>query len=297
MIAQRVIYYFRDLLDIKASRAAAAWLRLNTDGTVSERTAAQTLGDLGAVPYTGATSALDMGEHPIFTQALHVEGLLQIEDETAINISPVTRGNFWTGLGGLGTITAPTFTSPLPITSGGTGGDTAGAARIALGVGSEQAVQFGQISTNAQPLRIPLVYSNSADFPTASTAFQNVTGLSFPVLANKNYQISYFFVTNKTDSNGLQVMFTGPSTPTKVFLRHQSSLTTLTSVATEIVTAFSQTTSTCNNVNADGFILSLPGGMISNGPNAGTVQLQIRAITGGTAKIYAGSWIQVTQLN
>jgi hypothetical protein len=291
MIAQRVIYYFRDLLDIKATRAASAWLRLNTDGTVSERTAAQTLGDIGAVPLNGnagTPSAI------VLTNATGNAANLSVN--FAVTSLYANEAGMAGGVLRSGLITA-LLSDPLPITSGGTGGDTAGAARTALGVGSEQAVQFGQISTNAQPLRIPLVYSNSADFPTASTAFQNVTGLSFPVLANKNYQISYFFVTNKTDSNGIQVIFTGPSTPTKIFLRHQSSLTTLTSVATEIITAFSQTTSTCNTVNADGFILSLPGGMISNGPNAGTVQLQLRAVTGGTAKIYAGSWIQVTQLN
>lgn len=297
MIAQRVIYYFRDLLDIKATRAAAAWLRLNANGTVSERTAAQTLGDLGAVPYTGATSPLDMGDQNFTTQSLYLEGLLQIADETAINISPVTRGNFWTGLGGLGTITAPTFTTPLPITSGGTGGDTAGAARTALGVGSEQAVQFGQISTNAQPLRIPLVYSNSTAFTTASTAFQNVTGLSFPVLANKQYQVMYWLVTNKTDANGMQIQFTGPASPTKIFIRHLGSSGNVTTTSLDIITAFSSPPSIFNNYSGDGFAFSSAAALLSNGANAGTVQIQLRAVTGGTAKIYAGSWIQVTQLN
>jgi hypothetical protein len=66
MIAQRVIYFFSDLLDIKATRAAAAWLRLNANGTVSERTAAQTLGDLGAdARYPSITYA---GPNPNYPQ-------------------------------------------------------------------------------------------------------------------------------------------------------------------------------------------------------------------------------------
>lgn len=48
MGALRIFSRFAELLDIKVTRAAAAWLRLNADGTVTERTAAQTLSDIGA---------------------------------------------------------------------------------------------------------------------------------------------------------------------------------------------------------------------------------------------------------
>lgn len=64
MSALRILRRFSELLDIKVTRAAAAWLRLNTDGTVTERTGAQTLGDLGVTvlatttPGTGVAAAL-----------------------------------------------------------------------------------------------------------------------------------------------------------------------------------------------------------------------------------------------
>lgn len=48
MGAFRIFSRFAELLDIAVSRAAPAWLRLNANGTVTERTAAQTLSDLGA---------------------------------------------------------------------------------------------------------------------------------------------------------------------------------------------------------------------------------------------------------
>jgi hypothetical protein len=48
MSALRIFSRFAELLDIKTNRAAAAWLRLNADGTYSERTAAETRGDIGA---------------------------------------------------------------------------------------------------------------------------------------------------------------------------------------------------------------------------------------------------------
>jgi hypothetical protein len=57
MSALRIFSRFAELLDVKITRAAAAWLRLNADGTVSERTAAQTLGDLGAYPAASISGA------------------------------------------------------------------------------------------------------------------------------------------------------------------------------------------------------------------------------------------------
>ena len=47
MSAFRIFSRFAELLDINVTRAAAAWLRLNADGTVTERTAAQVLSDIG----------------------------------------------------------------------------------------------------------------------------------------------------------------------------------------------------------------------------------------------------------
>ena len=56
MAAFRIFSRFAELLDINVARATASWLRLNTDGTVSERTGAQTLADIGAA--TAAQGAI-----------------------------------------------------------------------------------------------------------------------------------------------------------------------------------------------------------------------------------------------
>lgn len=47
MGAFKIFSRFAELLDIKVTRGAPAWLRLNADGSVSQRTAAETLADLG----------------------------------------------------------------------------------------------------------------------------------------------------------------------------------------------------------------------------------------------------------
>ena len=144
--------------------------------------------------------------------------------------------------------------------------------------------------------KIPITYSNSSDFPTASTSFVDVPGLSFPVAANKNYQVVFHLNTNKNDSNGMQYRITGPASPTRVFGRVIVFTSSTSASAADIPTAFSAASTTFNSFSGDSLAFSSPGIIVSNGANAGTVQLQIRAITGGTAKVYAGSWIQITEL-
>ena len=144
--------------------------------------------------------------------------------------------------------------------------------------------------------KIPITFSNSSDFITASTSFVDVTGLSFPVLANKNYKVDFFISTNKNDAAGMAVQLTGPASPTRVFIRVDSTTTNLGIGNILQMSAFSSPTAAFNTVNGDGFSTTYGRGIIQNGANAGTVQLQLRAVTSGTAKIYAGSTIVVTEL-
>jgi hypothetical protein len=144
--------------------------------------------------------------------------------------------------------------------------------------------------------KIPILFSNSSDFTTSSTSFVSVTGLSFPVAANKNYQVSFHLNTNKNDANGIQYQITGPASPTRVFGRVILFTSSTSTSAADIPTAFNAASTTFNTFSGDSLAFSSPAIIISNGANAGTVQIQIRAVTGGTAKIYAGSWLQITEL-
>jgi hypothetical protein len=49
---------------------------------------------------------------------------------------------------GATTLSSLALSTPLPITSGGTGGDTAGAARTALGLGVEQSPTFANLTAS-----------------------------------------------------------------------------------------------------------------------------------------------------
>lgn len=204
---------------------------------------------------------------------------------------------------------AVTFQATSPITFDSTsytyGAGAASAHRTALGSGATGDALFQAASASAARTtlgfdaavpKIPITFSNSSDFTTASTSFVDVTGLSFPVAANKNYKVDIFLSTNKTDAAGMAVQLTGPASPARLWLRVDGSAGSLTAATFTTITAFSSPTNTFNTVAADGFLNTYGRGIIQNGANAGTVQLQLRAVTSGTAKIYAGSTIVVTEL-
>ena len=143
--------------------------------------------------------------------------------------------------------------------------------------------------------KVPFTISVQSDFTTASTSFVGVTELSFAIEANKRYAVSYYLLTNKNDTAGLAIQFTGPASPTKVSFRQFVATSSFSVNILNHLTAFSTPSTTMNTFVGDAFASSASG-ILNNGPNAGTVQLQLRAVTGGTAKIYAGSYIQVTEL-
>lgn len=210
----------------------------------------------------------------------------------------------WTDPNGQGWLYSTTKNRWAPL--GGFGSGIAAA--LALDAGSAGAVQLNNGSgagltnlvidgQNSKVTRLAVTYSNGVDFTTSSASFVNVTGIGFPVKANKNYSVSWLLVTNKNDASGMQIQFTGPASPTKMMLRYHGT-TSGVSVTDggNFQTSFSSASGVFNTVNGDGLSIC-SGGMISNGANAGMVQLQLRVVTGGTAKIHAGSWIQICELN
>ena len=190
---------------------------------------------------------------------------------------------------------------------GGTGDPqdlTASEARTALGSGATGDALFTAATPAAARMtlgfdgmvpKVPFTVFLESDFTTPSTSFVSVTGLSFPVLANKKYAIAYFLLTNKNDTSGLAIQFTGPGSPTKIGMRLVNASSSAVATNADFLTAFSSASSAFNTFSGDGWTAS-HFSLVANGANAGSVQLQIRAVTGGTAKIYAGSWIQVTEL-
>jgi len=168
MSAFRIFSRFAELLDINVTRAAAAWLRLNTDGTVTERTAAQVLSDIGgaasshehtsaqisdatdaATPYMvvkRSASGSAAFDNYISAPTVQAGDTLTVGGMGAVRASNLTGGRnielpnasgtlaLTNSSTGLVNVDAGYVTGTLPVANGGTGAATAPLARAALGI-------------------------------------------------------------------------------------------------------------------------------------------------------------------
>ncbi len=136
------------------------------------------------------------------------------------------------------------------------------------------------------------VYSTGS-YTNATTTFSNVTGLSIPVGASDNYEITCRIVWQASaNTAGPKYQFTGPSAPTAV-AAGMNSVVTATTVIAASATAFSSVMANTGTVTTTtNFADTVSVGVI-NGTNAGTVQLQAAANGAGTLTIQNGSYCTV----
>lgn len=126
----------------------------------------------------------------------------------------------------------------------------------------------------------------TSNYTNATTGMTSVTGISFAVAANTNYQIIYegAYQTSATTAN-LSLQWTGPASPTAVTYTLEVAETATTLGAETVATAFSTalsatgTPTTATNLKVRSVLTLI------NGANAGTVQLQAAATGVGTITI------------
>lgn len=133
---------------------------------------------------------------------------------------------------------------------------------------------------------------------TNSTTFASATDLFLPLLASARYKLTGCLLWNAAGTTaGGKLQFTGPAAPTLVhyssWAQNSSTVTTLGTPAAAFATpqayAFASTGLKYGNVH----------GYISNGVNAGTLQLQfaqnvLDAVNAVTLK--AGSWLELRRI-
>jgi hypothetical protein len=217
MGAFRIFSRFAELLDIKVTRAAAAWLRLNADGTVSERTAAQTLSDIGAVGYQEIKSAdftAVAGGRYICTASLTLtlptspasnvtvefivqSGTTTLPTGSSYTVSPIPvilrhlGSNLWAVISN-GTVNLTTgVTGTLPKGNGGTGNTngTADALTTARTIGGSSFDGTGNVTSFPSPGAIGGTTPSTGAFTALSatgtttlTGQASITSASFPPL-------------------------------------------------------------------------------------------------------------------
>ncbi len=129
--------------------------------------------------------------------------------------------------------------------------------------------------------------SKSADQTDTSGSFVNVTDMSFPVLANTTYHFHMWLVVTGSSFGPDQAQFTGPASPT----RFTASWTDPITPAGRTLIAFSSSAALVS-ATATRYVI-LVSGLLVNGPNAGTVQLQVASGSPGwSITIHQGSLLR-----
>jgi hypothetical protein len=130
-------------------------------------------------------------------------------------------------------------------------------------------------------------------YTNSTTAMTNVTGLSFPLDANTNYTVAcQLMFKGSATTAGMDLQFTGPSSPTAVTISLVETTTSGASAA--LYAASTNAFSAPVGPNALGTTAAdMPANVtlgLINGPSPGVIQLQAKANGSGVVTIEAGSF-------
>lgn len=151
------------------------------------------------------------------------------------------------------------------------------------------------------PMGIPQPAFVTANVTNSTTSMANVTGLSWPLVANRQYYLSCDLIYQAAATGGLQLAFTGPASPTQVEYCVQEAISTSTFAGDSCTAAAN--TSFATKVGA-GVVstanTNLPArfyGTIENGANAGTLQIQFASAAAVATIVERGSACTLTAIN
>ena len=140
------------------------------------------------------------------------------------------------------------------------------------------------------------IYKLSSNYTNATTTPSNITGLGWSVAANTDYYFKCWLpMINSSASSALRLNLNGPATPTLVNFvarTHTTSATTWIELMGTAFSAAAQTTSVTASVITTAMQYTIEG-VVSNGANAGTVQLMGTGSGAFTSTIYKGAFCEV----
>ena len=136
-----------------------------------------------------------------------------------------------------------------------------------------------------------------ADVANATTSFADVTGLLFPVLANKDYVFDVWLLfQSSVTTTGIKLAVNGPAG--FVVLGLQTHIpTTLTAITHGCAVAYNSGTASAGVPVINTSYLANITGIFRNGATAGNLVIRFAAETTGTVKIMTGSILRYRQVN
>lgn len=131
----------------------------------------------------------------------------------------------------------------------------------------------------------------AANIDNATTTAANAAGLSFTAAENSTYRFS-FFICGNTTATGCSLLtgFTGPGGPARFYAEVQQKQVGADYMVPEELNAYDTFTTYANWGTTSSHSISI-NGLLVNGENSGTVQLQFKAeAAANTVTIEHGSW-------
>lgn len=270
-------------------RTAGRWYLWDADNTYSSVTA-NALGMVPASIATGVAGSIRLVGRVTGLSALTAGTLYYVSATAgALTSSPPTNAR---PVGAADSITSVVLSQwiPVPTATATLPGILAanGAAQSLGGVYTfTTAPVFQALPTG---LGMPVLARCTSNLTkNASTAFSDVTGVSFPVLANKTYIVDGALFYTSVAAADIKFTLTGPAAPTAVNF----------GIATADIigrsTAFGSATAISTNATDTTAVFKA---IIRNGANAGTVQLQMaqNASDASNTVCYADSFLSAVQM-
>ena len=178
----------------------------------------------------------------------------------------IDKALYQNGDGSLSLLVKNDFTTPMPVTSGGTGGSTLTTGQLGLGI---------------------VAKSLAANYTNATTSLTSVTGLSLAIGVSEHWIATFTLKVNGADANGLKIAFTTPAGSTMLGIVN-GNVATITAYSSDIMTTSATAGIAFATSSATGSIITVTVDLL-NSTTAGTLQLQALKVTSGTATIYAQS--------
>lgn len=177
----------------------------------------------------------------------------------------------------------------------------AGASTDDLPQGSTN-LYFSGKTTDSLPEGTTYLYGDgiartTGDVTNATSSFADATGLTFSILASKDYVFeAWVLFQSDTATTGIALGVNGPASPTSVTIQTQIPIS-LVAVTAGGARAYDSGTATASVDTINVNLLAKISGIIRNGSNAGTLAIRFAAETTGTVKVMTGSILRWRKTN